>query len=279
MSRPRWAVAALAALALAAPRLAAQVGGGFGFDTGVWSRYQWRGLTRRNGAVWQTDLFAAVQVGRSYFTLGGWTSIELAPADPRIDEAMGLGRALGEIDGWVEWSYAGGRLDAAVGYTRYAFPERDAAEALGVAAFNTGELYARVAVHAGRLAARGAAWYDPEDVKGAYLEGGLAYELVVLPVALPIIRFGVLAGVSAGQEADASDPPAPAYFAEAGLTHLDLSVEAQVSFGIAGLPLYLLPALHLQVSRDDAAKVVDRTGRLSDTRFWFGLSLSWHRGR
>jgi hypothetical protein len=266
----RWAAAALAALALAAPdRLAAQVSGGF--DTGIWSRYQWRGLTRRNGAVWQTDLFAAYRIGRSYLTLGGWTSVELAPADLRIAEAMGLGHAVGEIDGWIEWSYAGERVDVAVGYTRYVFPERDAAQALGVTALNTGEAYARVALRARHFTARAAAWYDPEDVDGAYLEGRLTYDLVVLPVALPIVRLGALAGLNAGQDGD--------YFAENGLTHLDFFVEAQLSLGIAGLPLYLLPAAHFQLSLDDATRVVDRAGRLSDTRFWFGTSLSWHRGR
>jgi len=278
-SRTTVLLAACLALAAAPAPLAGQLA--YGFDTGLASRYTWRGLTRRNGAVWQTDAFVALRLGPAFVTAGLWTSMEVVRADVRLPDAIGLGRFVGELDGWAELSYACAcdNVDLAVGYTRYYFPDRDAAAALGSTVHETGEVYARLAARVKGLAPRARVWYDPEDTRGAYVETELAYEAVVFPAALTLVRLGALGGFSAGQAIRASDPAAPAYFARDGLTHLDFFTGLQVSFAVMGLPLYALPTAHLTVNVDPHTKIVDRTGRLADTRFWVALTVSAHGSR
>jgi hypothetical protein len=275
----RLATLVVLALGLGPNLLAAQWA--LGVDTGVWSRYHWRGLTRRNGAVWQTDLMVARRLGPTFLTLGGWTSIELSRADPRIAEDIGLGHFFGEVDAWLEWSYVppGTGVELALGYTRYWFPRASAAAALGSAVVQTGEAYARLIPRVGPLTPRLAVWYDPHQTKGAYLEAGLAYDLVVLPALWPVLRFGGVAGLSAGQAVDPADPAEPGYFTDNGPTHVDLYTQAQLSLGIAGVPIYLLPAAHLQFNVDQSVKVTDRAGGTADRTFWVALTVSFQAGR
>jgi hypothetical protein len=248
-----------------------------GVDTGVFSRYHWRGLTRRNGAVWQTDAFVARRIGSTFLTAGAWTSIELARADPRIGESIGLGHWIGEIDGWVEWGYfcPCTTLEVGVGYTRYTFPRESGAAALGSTVFETGELYARMVARVlGFLTPRAAVWYDPEETDGAYFEGGLALDIRGLPALVPVLRFGGLAGFSFGQALDSLAPARPAYFADDGLTHLDFYTQVQLSIGIAGVPFYVLPAVHLQLNKDERVKVTGRGGTPAGHTWWVGVTFS-----
>ena len=263
----------LAASALPLESLWAQ--GSWGFDTQLRTHYVWRGITRRNAWVWQSDVVGGYRVDGTLFTGGAWMTFELTRADVRIDEALGLGARVGEFNGWVEAARTLGPVDVALGFTLYRFIDEAEAAALGNTVFDTEEAYVRAAVHAGRFTATTALWQDFRVVKGAYAELGASYHIPVLPLAIPIVRVGALTGFSLGQGG-----AQPAYFTGSGVTHLEVYTEAQLSFGLGGLNLYLIPGIHVQINRDDATRRTrrDSAGLDNDLKAWAGISISWHSG-
>ncbi len=114
-----------------------------------------------------------------------------------------------------------------------------------------------------------ALWYDVDASEGAYIETGLDLRVPILPVAN--IYLGALAGWSAGQGVNGSEPSQLAHFQTDGLTHLDLSAAA--SFWV-WKGFSLAPALHVQFGEDAATQ---RTGAddSADLKVWFALALSW----
>lgn len=282
MTLGRAPVFAALALTAAAVPLEAQVNAAVATDVGFFSRYMWRGLTRRSAWVLQPDVLAGAAGAAGSLSVGAWADLELAKSEPG-GEGLGLGRRIGEWDVWAQYerrfAWLGGPLDLAVGYVRY-FVDRSAAAAAGSAAFNTGELYFDGRWRVRGFEPRATVWYDPEEVKGVYAELSGAYRVPVFPLAVPSLYLKVLYGFSWGQAVSRDDPAAPAYFDENGLTHIDFSVEAQIYAPIAPLRhLYLTLSLHFQVNADDATR---RTDRSSDgdrgNVWWGGIALSWSAG-
>ena len=275
------APAVVLALAASAEPLGAQASAAVAADAGLYSRYVWRGLTRRNGWVLQPDLLVGVMTPGGSLSVGAWASLELAEAEPGSDD-LGLGRRVGESDVWAQYErrleWLGGSLTAAAGYVRY-FVDRAAAAAAGSAAFNTGELYldGRWRVHG--LEPGATIWYDPEEVRGAYAELSGAYRVSVFPLAVPSLYLKMLYGFSWGQASDRDDPAEPAYFADDGLTHIDFSAEAQIYAPVPLGPLrhlYLTPSLHFQVNADDATRRTDRSPDGDRGNLWWGgVAVSW----
>lgn len=273
------AVLGLAAATLCAPRVAAsQVTPGV--DVGVFSRYLWRGLTRRNAPVAQMDAYVAYRFRSLFVTAGAWTSLELSRADARIADALGLGARVGEVDTWYEVSHACQYFEGGLGFTTYSFIQQADAPAVGNTLFDAEELYARITVRVGPVAPRATVWYDWRQTKGAYAEVGASYRVPVFPLGIPVLRLGGLAGFSLGQEVNPRAPAERFYFARSGLTHVDVSAEAQLSLGIIGVNLYALPAVHVRINVDDATKRVRRgPNGASDLMVWGGMTLSLHGGR
>ncbi|HSE67431.1 MAG TPA: hypothetical protein VLB12_10605, partial [Gemmatimonadales bacterium] len=119
-------------------------------------------------------------------------------------------------------------------------------------------------------------YYDVDKIKGAYIEGSVSHGFPLTP-ALPL-TFGALAGFSAGQEVNNSDPNELANFNESGLTHLDFSLSLPFSAG----PLSIAPQFHFLVNNDEAVKITKTTSgpngvNQEDTKIWFGATISWSR--
>jgi hypothetical protein len=213
-------------------------------------------------------------------SVGTWASVEPYRAEEDDLSDTGLGeRGIGEIDAWVEGEYASGLLDVGVGWIAYFFQD-DPGLGGRDNQHNTSEIYGRCQLSSVPLVPKLEAWYDLDYVKGAYLEGSLDLRVPLLPLRLGPVRsvhFTALAGWSAGQEVNESDATEGAYFAEAGLTHIDLS--AWSSFVVAD-DWSVAPVLHFQINDDVATKRIngDPLSQGSDTKWWFAIYVSWsHR--
>lgn len=283
-SLPRWPVlTALGALTLhsIAAELEAQARAAGAVDAVVYSRYVWRGITRRNDWVVQPDIVVGATWPTGSLSVGAWANLEFSRAEPGGTD-VGLGEQIGEWNAWAQVEQRLQLLDAptsiALGYIRY-FVDRSAAAAVGTTVFNTSELYLDGRWRLGGFEPRATVWYDVEEVKGAYAELSAAYRLPVFPLAVPSLYLKMLYAFSWGQAISDDDPNEGAYFAEDGLTHIDFSAEVQVYLPVGPLTnLYATPSLHFQVNTDDA------TGRLSRSPddidrgsvWWGGLALSWY---
>lgn len=251
---------------------AAQVRLPWGADLVTWSRYEWRGITRRNAWVAQPDLFGGLAVGNFHLTAGGWVNFEFTVADTLIPAAIGLGRRIGEWNAWLEGQFHFRRGELAGGITTYHFLDRSAAAAFGNTVFNTWELYGRVEGRPGPLAFRLAAWLDVDDVDGAYFEPSATYRIPLLPlqpVGVPVIDIGLRAGWNAGQR----------YFASDGLTHVELFLAPQLHATVFRRTLTLAGSAHVQHNEDAATRRTSRLPSDADDRIslWFGLRASFYR--
>jgi hypothetical protein len=259
------------------PPLAGQARWTGAADATVASRYYWRGITRRNDWVLQADLVTGARFSGSFLTVGGWTNFEFSVADPASTD-IGLGQHFGQWDLWAEFATWAGPFDLSLGYTRYFFDEA-AAAAVGSTVFNTGEFYANGQVRIGGFTPRVAVWLDLEEVKGAYFELSATYRIPVLPLAVPSLYLGALAGVSAGQAVNTADPEEGGYFAEDGVTHVDIFARTQVYAPIGPVrDLYITPDVHLLINVDEATKRTSRALEDQDrgTKWLlFNIALSW----
>ncbi len=271
--RRLWRIVAATAVFAVPTPLHAQID--FGFDTGLHSQYVWRGITRRNAWVSQTDGFAAYRFGKFYLTAGGWIDVELTRADERIDEDLGYGMRLGELNFWSELSLSPAPWSFAVGYTQYEFPDKTRAARVGNTVADTKEIYGRIGFSCD-LELSAALFYDIDEIDGGYAEFEANYNLPVFPLGIPVLRIGSLAGVNLSQ----GGPP-PAYFNGSGVTHWGLFAEAQLSVGISGVNFYALPSVHMQRNVDDATKRESRDifNPDNNVKWRFSMTLTWHRGR
>ena len=260
-------VGGLALLVAGAALPAAAQDASIGFDVGLNSNYNWRGLSLANKPVIQPDVWLS-----AYGLTGGvWASIEPSKYDGSNDlsETGGVRSGIAEIDYWVEYARSFANVNAKVGWVAYTYNKDNA----GISnASNTSELYAQASLSNLPVTPTLAIWYDIDKVKGAYIQGQLVYGMKVAPTFT--LNLGVLAGLSAGQEFSPSDPSAN--FAKSGLTHIDLSAGTSLSAG----PLSIAPSFHFQISHDLATKVngADPANFQKDSKIWFGVTLSWSHG-
>ncbi|HEV8455500.1 MAG TPA: TorF family putative porin [Gemmatimonadales bacterium] len=264
----RPAVIATAFLLAGAPA-AAQVS--VTADAGFFNAYVWRGVSLTNQFVAQPDLYLTVPAGGGSAVLGGWSSMELGRYDGIGDLSEGGGVSspdLTEIDLWAEYGHPlGSNLAGTAGVLTYLFPNT---AGLTNSANRTVEVYGKLQATGVPLAPKLAAWYDVDKVKGAYLEASIAQGLSAIR-GFPI-TFGALAGFSAGQGVNSSDPTQVANFADDGFTHLDLSASGALAAG----PVTIAPTVHFYVLNDEFTKIT-RLGTTRDVKAWAGLSLTWSR--
>ncbi len=250
-----------------------------GVDLGLASDYVWRGITRATNPVVQPGVYVAAEGTEAHLAAGGWASIEPFSAGTGDLTDTGVDRkGVGEIDVWLEAAKTFDVLDVGVGWVGYFF-RRDPGPGGRNHEHNANEIYGHLQFASLPLKPKLKAWYDIDYTKGAYLEGSLDLRVPLLPARLAALRslhLTALAGWSAGQETNESNPSEGAHFAEAGLTHVDLS--AWSSFVVA--PDWSIAAeFHFQINDDPATK---RSGAgfdsEKDTKVWFALFISWaHR--
>jgi hypothetical protein len=264
-----WSLAPLLALTLLPTAASGQSHMVFGGDVFVRSSYVWRGVTRGSGWVLQPDAFLSAIFPDLSATAGWWGTVELSSPDPTNPADTGLGQTwFGENDLWAEVAGRSRSVDFAGGITRYLFA--DGAFGQSADAVNTTELYAVSGLGLGPTVPRIALWYDVDRVRGAYVETSVDLRVPVLPSYDPIVALylSTLAGWSVGQERNTGKPEEAAYFSAAGLTHVDLGLEAMVGLG----QRYVTFELHFLFARDGGARPGASTSR--GDSWWLGLGFS-----
>lgn len=238
-----------------------------GADLTYANRYVWRGVTRASVPAFQPDLYIAYRRDRSFASLGGWWSFEVAGDEDDLgDTGPGEG-GLGESNYWIELSTAAGPLDLGIGFAGYSFHGDESGGRSSE--YDTSELYAFVWWEMAVWFPKLAVWYDLGALEGAYVETSASLRLSILPMAS--LYLGALAGWSAGQATNDSDPSQPSYFESDGLTHVDLSTWGSYRIGRG---FTLAPALHVQLNIDEATKRT-RPSESQDVKVWFTIALSW----
>ena len=244
-----------------------------GADAAFNSAYVWRGLSLTNKFVIQPDLYLTVPIGSIGVTGGGWANIEPSKYDEvpdNISEGGGLaGPDLTEFDWWLELGIPVGKVTLTPGATGYIYPNDGGLTEDN----NTVEIYGKFAADV-FLSPKLSIYYDVDKIKGAYIEASVSHG-IPLSAELPL-TIGALAGFSAGQEINDSDPSELANFNESGLTHLDFSLSLPFSAG----PLSINPAFHFVVNNDEFTKITKTTSgptgvNQEDTKIWFGATISW----
>jgi hypothetical protein len=237
-----------------------------GADLGLFSSYVWRGVSLTNKPVAQPDLYVTIPAGNASITVGGWSSIDLGKYDDPVNDISESGGTssfnFAEFDWWGEVSFPVGKATLTGGATGYIYPND-----LGLTkANNTVEIYAKAALDA-PLSPKVSIYYDVDKIKGAYIEGGIAYSVAASEKVG--VNLGALAGFSAWQGAKFGEL---SNFADDGFTHLDLSAGVPLSAG----PLTITPVLHIVIGGDAFVKATSPT-KSSDAKLWGGVSLSWSK--
>jgi hypothetical protein len=262
-------VLVLAALAAPVP-LAGQVV--LTSDAGAFNNYTWRGVTMTNKLVVQPDAYLSVPAGGGSAVLGAWGNIDAGRYDDPVNDLSEGGGTTGfdatEIDVWAEYGHPlGSTFAGTLGGLLYLFPNK---AGLTNEANRTFEVYGKLQATGLPLAPKVAAYLDVAKVNGLYLETSVTHTLSQLK-GFPI-TLGALAGWSAGQAVNRSDPTEVANFASDGLTHLDLSATGALAAG----PVTLAPTAHLIVPSNAFADVT-RPGVTHDLKGWLGLTLTWSK--
>ena len=268
MPRVRLFVAAalLPALGLPSPA-SAQVY--LGLDATLSSPYVCRGVTRANGWVVQPEGFLSLKAGGGFLSGGAWASYELGSAGPNDLSDLGTGGAgLAELNYWGQGTWSLGLVQAALGGIHYTF--RGTAPSAGrTRADNTTELYVELRGTSKYVVPGLALWLDVDRVHGAYVEGSVTVPVLANPLAKPFVALITRAtvGYTVGQEG--------AYFARAGVTHVDFAASSDVTLRPLRVPTVLRLEGHVQFSTDDATRPTSarpnearRSGKL-----WAALAL------
>jgi hypothetical protein len=267
----RSSLLALALTAAAAPVDAQWTAGG---DLTMTTRYQWRGLTRHDGVVWQPQLYATRRFDGWRLSAGTWTVIQSAGNEPPF--GVGLGdNWFGEVSPWLEAGAALGGLEVSGGWTGYFY---QAGAQLTPSPRSTSEVYARVTtLELPVVVPRATLWYDVGDYNGAYLETALSVRVPLwAAVKIPVgsLVLGGTLGWNLGQTADPDPSGDVGHFAERGLTHADLSAGIATGVIPAGpFDSWLRLEFHYQRNEDPLTRIA---GQSEPRRHltWFALSTS-----
>jgi hypothetical protein len=239
-------------------------------DAGAFNSYMWRGVSLTNKFVFQPDAYLTIPAGGGSFTVGGWSNIDAGRYDDAandLSEGGGTSRFNAtEINLWTEYAHPlGSTLTGTVGGLLYLFPNE---AGLTNAINRTFEVYGKLQLTGRPLAPKLAAWYDLDKVNGLYLEASVAQAVTAIP-RFPV-TFGALAGFSAGQGVNASDPSQIANFAGNTLTHVDLSATGALALG----PVTIAPTVHVLLLNDDITRIT-RPGVTRSVKAWAGVTLTW----
>src|SRR2546428_551697 len=130
-------------------------------------------------------------------------------------------------------------MEAALGGIRITFRGTDPT-AGRTRADNTTELYVDVRATSKYIVPGVAVWLDVDRVRGAYIEGSATVPLLANPLAKPFVGLITRAtvGYTLGQEG--------AYFARAGVTHVDFAVSSDITLRPLGMPTVLRLEGHAQ---------------------------------
>jgi hypothetical protein len=248
-----------------------------GADVGLFSSYVWRGLSLTNKPVLEPAVYLSIPLGSASITLGGWSNIDIGKYDNLANDKAESGGSsafnFAEFDPYAEVSFTVGKATLTGGVTGYIYPNSATAPndfGLITKDFNTVEIYGKGSLDA-PLSPSVSIYYDVDKIKGAYIEAGVSHSF---PASEKVsVNLGALAGFSAGQGVNDSDPTEFSNFAGDGLTHVDLSGGLSFSAGA----LSFEPALHLVIDSDEATKVTSPTSLDKDVKLWGGVTIGWSK--
>jgi hypothetical protein len=248
-----------------------------GADVAVFSSYVWRGLSLTNKPVLQPAVYLSIPVGSASITLGGWSNIDIGKYDNLAKDKSESGGSsafnFAEFDPYGEVSFTLGKATLTGGVTAYIYPNSATAPndfGLITKEFNTVEIYGKGSLDV-PLSPSVSIYYDVDKIKGAYIEAGVSHSF---PASEKVsVNLGALAGFSAGQGINKSDPTEFSNFVDNGLTHVDLSGGLSFSAGA----LSFEPALHLVINSDEATKVTSPTSLDKDVKLWGGVTIGWSK--
>jgi hypothetical protein len=248
-----------------------------GADVGVFSSYVWRGLSQTNKPVLQPAVYLSIPIGNASITVGGWSNIDIGKYDNLSSDKSESGGSsafnLAEFDPYGEVSFSVGKATLTGGVLGYVYPNSPTApNQFGVITnvFNTVELYGKGSLDV-PLSPSLSVYYDVDKIKGAYIEAGVSHSL---PASEKVsVNLGALAGFSAGQGRNDSDPSALSSFVGNSLTHVDLSGGLSFSAGAISFE----PALHLVINSDKATKVTSPSSLDKDVKLWGGVTVGWSK--
>lgn len=193
-------------------------------DVAVHTAYEWRGLQIDPGLNAQYSAYGSIAWDRLMVTAGVWSLTDLSS-----QASVGLGERWGfETSPWIEASFGGDRSQLIFGATAYSFRGLNPGPVLR--RDDTWELYVggRGALPGAPLLGEALLYWDMEGVGGGYAELAASLQIPLwVGVVVPIgsIFLEGRSGFSLGQEStDGETDPTDFYFAERGLTHLDMSL-------------------------------------------------------
>lgn len=240
-------------------------------DAGAFNAYMWRGVTLTNQIVLQPDAYLSISAGGGSAVIGAWGNIDAGQYDdPANDLSEGGGTSslnATEINIWAEYGHSlGSGVTGTLGSLLYLFPNESGL----TNEFNrTVEIYGKLQLIS-VLSPKLAAWYDVDKVDGLYLEGSISQTVAGIP-GFPV-TLGALAGFSAGQGINDSDPAEVANFARNTLTHVNLAATGALSVG----PVTISPTVHFLITNDDFTRITKPVVS-RDAKAWAGVSLSWSK--
>jgi hypothetical protein len=238
--------------------------------------YVWRGLTRSNGWNVQPEVFVASRLAGGFFTAGAWANLEAGPPSPgNLSDRGGARPGFSEVDYWLQYGRPVGEMELTVGAVHYAFPAGPSSARRGPDD-NTTEIYSVVQLTSTYLVPRLAAYLDVDEVRGAYIEGGVTVPLLAYPFGNPVVFYaGGLAGFNLGQELNPDRPAQRANFRHDGFTHVDFSLRATVRpLRSVNLSVNIEP--HWQLKVDDfTQRTSPEPGDAErNTQFWLAVSVT-----
>lgn len=237
-----------------------------GADAGFFSAYVWRGVSLTNRFVIQPDVWVTVSPGAVSLTGGVWSNIEPRRYDgPNEISESGAESSfdVAEVDWWLDAAFEAGPATITAGATGYLFPN----DAGLTDELNTMELYMKAAFDV-LLSPKFNVYYDVDEVKGIYAEGGIGYTAEVSESFS--VTFGALVGYNDGQSAEDAGEDEAANFFEDGVTHWDISAAAAWSVG----SVTITPQIHYVSCVDEFTKTV-QPDETSGHKVWGGIAIAW----
>lgn len=275
--RRRILLAAAALASTTATNGAAQVRAGA--DLVISGDYVWRGVTRAAPHTLQPAGWVTADALGGVLAFGAWAAWEEERAAPGDVTLAGRdGARFGEVDVWGQYTHRVLETDVTLGAVRYQLTGDPASGGLGEGSSTT-EAYLQLWPRAGLvpLSPRAALYWDLEESR-RYLEADVTQWLTLIP--LPTSPASIVLRALAGYSFDPPDAPeAPPLrtFAEAGLTHVDISAALVLPLEDFELPLAVHGAAHHQWSEDPATRQRNLT-RSTPRRWWFEAGISYAAG-
>lgn len=230
------------------------------------NRYVRNGLSRAAGLLVQSSMTTGFRFDRLSINGGIVRHLELDQVRSGELSELGAGQGrVGEDDFWAGAAFDAARLHFRSGVIRYVFRGETPQGAAGLLR-NSTEIYAAVGAKSTYLYPTLEAWWDVDQVRGAFLKASAASPVIGWPYA-PFLFISITGelGMNLGQGRDPARPGDLANYVDRGLTH-------------AGLGLNVLRRLKHWDSVGSASLSVDWTGQLNldeATRFdGFGRSIN-----